>query len=49
MSDTSDLAADYFLSALESYGIDTIFGNPGTTELPLMKSLENHSLDYVLA
>jgi benzoylformate decarboxylase len=37
------------LELLESEGIDRLFGNPGTTELPLMAALEASSgVDFVL-
>lgn len=38
-----------FLSLLEDEGITHLFGNPGTTELPIMHALKDHpSLTYVL-
>ncbi|MCZ6474016.1 MAG: thiamine pyrophosphate-binding protein [SAR324 cluster bacterium] len=41
---------DALLDILEDEGIDHIFGNPGTTELPLMDALvERPNLNYVLA
>ncbi|OIB55851.1 thiamine pyrophosphate-binding protein [Natrialba sp. SSL1] len=40
--------ADLFIDSLESYGVTTLFGNPGTTELPLMQSLVESELEYVL-
>ncbi|KTG09128.1 acetolactate synthase [Haloprofundus marisrubri] len=40
--------ADLFVDALEQYGITHLFGNPGTTELPVMQALEGSDLDYVL-
>lgn len=41
--------ADLFVEILEAYGVSTVFGNPGTTELPLMKSVTESSLEYALA
>ena len=42
--------AEVLLELLESEGVDYIFGNPGTTELPLMDALVGAaSLKYVLA
>lgn len=39
-----------FLSLLESEGITHLFGNPGTTELPIMHALKDHpGLTYVMA
>lgn len=41
--------ADAFLSLLIDEGVEHLFGNPGTTELPLMNALSNHpALHYVL-
>ncbi len=40
--------ADLFVDALEEYGIDYVFGNPGTTELPVLKSLADSDIEYVL-
>ena len=38
-----------FLSLLEDEGIDILFGNPGSTELPIMAALHDHpDLQYVL-
>ena len=38
-----------FLSLLEDEGITHLFGNPGTTELPIMHALNDHpGLTYVL-
>ena len=38
-----------FLSLLKSEGVDTLFGNPGTTELPIMDALREHpDMAYVL-
>ncbi|GAA0655850.1 thiamine pyrophosphate-binding protein [Salarchaeum japonicum] len=40
--------ADLFVDTLEQYGVQHVFGNPGTTELPVMKALGDSDLDYVL-
>lgn len=41
---------DALLEILRSEGVDRIFGNPGTTELPLIEALTtNPDLEYVLA
>lgn len=38
-----------FLSLLKDEGVTHLFGNPGTTELPIMHALKEHpDLDYVL-
>ena len=40
---------DAFLSLLVDEGVTHLFGNPGTTELPIMHALSDHtSLTYVL-
>ncbi|MDF9746959.1 thiamine pyrophosphate-binding protein [Natrinema salsiterrestre] len=40
--------ADLFTDALESYGVDYVFGNPGTTELPIMQAIGESDLEYRL-
>ena len=40
--------ADLFVDALEQYGVTHLFGNPGTTELPIMEALGDSDLEYVL-
>src|SRR5215210_8438664 len=41
---------EYLLRTLEKNGVDTIFGNPGTTEIPLVRACEQHTrLTYVVA
>ncbi|ELY37720.1 thiamine pyrophosphate-binding protein [Natronorubrum tibetense] len=40
--------ADYFVNALQEYGVTHLFGNPGTTELPVMNSLADSELQYIL-
>jgi benzoylformate decarboxylase len=40
--------ADLFTDALERYGVEHVFGNPGTTELPVMDALADSDLEYVL-
>ncbi len=46
---SSRTGADLFVQALEQYGVSHVFGNPGTTELPIMRALEGSDLEYVLA
>ena len=52
MSNTSSdktFGRDAFLSLLVDEGVTHLFGNPGTTELPIMHALSDHtSLTYVL-
>ncbi|MGM0397973.1 MAG: thiamine pyrophosphate-binding protein [Halobacteriota archaeon] len=40
--------ADLFVDALERYGVEHVFGNPGTTELPVLEALGDSDLEYVL-
>jgi len=41
--------AELFVDALAEYGVERVFGNPGTTELPVMNALaETDDLEYVL-
>ncbi|MDL5361589.1 thiamine pyrophosphate-binding protein [Halalkalicoccus sp. NIPERK01] len=40
--------ADCFVDALERYGVSRVFGNPGTTELPVLESLADSDIEYVL-
>jgi benzoylformate decarboxylase len=41
---------DYLLQALERHGVRHIFGNPGTTEIPLVRACERRAkLRYVVA
>ena len=40
--------ADYVVDALETWGVEHVFGNPGTTELPIMDAISRSDLEYVL-
>ena len=47
---TPKRGGDVLLDALTEYGVPLLFGNPGTTESPLMDRLGDHpDLSYVLA
>ena len=47
---TRTTGSSAFLSLLESEGVTHLFGNPGTTELPIMDALGSHpDLTYVMA
>ncbi|MFC7154962.1 thiamine pyrophosphate-binding protein [Halomarina halobia] len=49
MTDTDGYTgADLFVATLERYGVTRVFGNPGTTELPVLEALSHSDLDYVL-
>ena len=39
---------ELFVDALERYGVEYLFGNPGTTELPVMDALAGSDVEYVL-
>jgi len=42
--------AALFASALNSYDIPYVFGNPGTTELPVIDAVAEHDeIEYVMA
>ncbi|ADD03691.1 thiamine pyrophosphate-dependent enzyme (homolog to acetolactate synthase / benzoylformate decarboxylase) [Natrialba magadii ATCC 43099] len=45
---TSRTGAEYVVDALDQYGVEHLFGNPGTTELPVVQSLSDSSIEYVL-
>lgn len=40
--------ADLFVDALDQYGVEYVFGNPGTTELAIMDALAGSDIDYIL-
>jgi benzoylformate decarboxylase len=41
--------ADLFVDALAEYGVRHVFGNPGTTELPVTRAIDaNPDIEYVL-
>jgi len=45
---TQYTGADLFVDALSDYGVSRVFGNPGTTELPVLKAIGESDLEYVL-
>jgi benzoylformate decarboxylase len=45
---TEYTGADLFVDALETYGIEHVFGNPGTTELPVTRALAGSDVEYAL-
>ncbi len=47
MSDSST-GAELFVDTLEEYGVSRVFGNPGTTELPVLNAIAESDLEYVL-
>jgi len=48
MTEQQHTGAELFVDALEQYGVTHVFGNPGTTELPVMDALSRSDLEYVL-
>lgn len=44
----SSTGAELFIEILESYGVTHLFGNPGTTELPVMDELQQSDIQYIL-
>jgi benzoylformate decarboxylase len=40
--------SEAFLYQARELGVKRIYGNPGTTEMPLLNSLDNANLDYIL-
>ncbi len=40
--------ADYIVNALETWGVEHVFGNPGTTELPIVDAIGRSDLEYIL-
>jgi len=45
---TQQTLADYYVKTLESYGVERVFGNPGSTEVPIMHALRSSSIQYIL-
>jgi benzoylformate decarboxylase len=45
---TGYTGSDLFVDALEQYGVEHVFGNPGTTELPVLDAISRSDLEYVL-
>lgn len=44
------LGRDFILTALKEYGVEYLFGNPGTTELPLIDGLVNYpEIEFILS
>lgn len=48
MTDDSYTGADLFIDTLAKYGVRYVFGNPGTTELPILRSIGDSDLRYIL-
>ncbi|WP_439026915.1 thiamine pyrophosphate-binding protein [Haloarchaeobius sp. DT45] len=44
----SRTGAELFVDALDEYGVEYVFGNPGTTELPVVNAIADSELEYVL-
>ncbi|MFB6299804.1 MAG: thiamine pyrophosphate-binding protein [Halobacteriales archaeon] len=41
--------AELFIDTLEQYDVTHLFGNPGTTELPIMSAVADSDVEYILA
>ncbi|EMA39616.1 thiamine pyrophosphate-binding protein [Halococcus hamelinensis] len=48
MTDPTRTGAELFVEALADYGVDHVFGNPGTTELPVVHAVADSDIEYVL-
>lgn len=46
--DETHTGADLFVESLQQYGVRYMFGNPGTTELPVLRALLNSDIEYIL-
>ncbi|MFB6113553.1 MAG: thiamine pyrophosphate-binding protein, partial [Halodesulfurarchaeum sp.] len=44
----SRTGADLVRETLERYGVTHVFGNPGTTELPVVRAITESDIEYVL-
>jgi benzoylformate decarboxylase len=40
--------AELFVDALAEYGVSHVFGNPGTTELPVVHAIADSDIEYIL-
>ncbi|OUJ18405.1 Thiamine pyrophosphate-requiring enzyme carboxylase [Methanonatronarchaeum thermophilum] len=41
-------ASKHFIEILEHYGVKHAFGNPGTTELPIINAIEQSEINYIM-
>ena len=48
MGDSERTGGELFVDTLEQYGVTHVFGNPGTTELPVVHAIEESDIEYVL-
>ncbi|MFT4946486.1 MAG: benzoylformate decarboxylase [Natronomonas sp.] len=48
MADSERTGAELFVETLEQYGVTHLFGNPGTTELPIVHATEDSDIEYIL-
>ncbi|PSP27212.1 acetolactate synthase [Halobacteriales archaeon QH_2_65_14] len=48
MTDSHRTGGELFVEVLEQYGVTHVFGNPGTTELPVVCALAESDVEYVL-
>ncbi len=47
-SEHEHTGADLLVETLQEYGVSRVFGNPGTTELPVLRAIDDSDLEYVL-
>ncbi len=40
--------AEFIVEVLEEYGVERVFGNPGTTELPLVNAIPDSDVEYTM-
>ena len=48
MTDPTRTGAELFVEALADYGVEHVFGNPGTTELPVVHAIADSDIEYIL-
>jgi benzoylformate decarboxylase len=48
MADAARTGGELFVDILEQYGVTHVFGNPGTTELPVVHAIAESDVEYVL-
>lgn len=48
MTDSERTGGELFAEILSTYGVTHVFGNPGTTELPVVHAVADSDIEYVL-
>lgn len=49
MTTNSKTGAELFARTLEQYGVQHVFGNPGTSEVAIVDAISDYDIEYVLA